>query len=163
MNSIKEFMVNLNSTDIAIYSLCFLVLVIILLSIYLLSVYVESEQKEQKQKDFDLSVATKALESMDKKPRQIVMDEYEKNQEETAIISYEELLEQTTKMPLVIEDVIKEQEEYDEEQAPISIKEFNSSHEPKQEQVIEEVKEDLNLTKEMAFLKDLKSFRANMK
>ena len=158
MESIREFLVNLETIEVAIYSLCFLLLIIILMIIYLISFYIESEEHEKKQDQFNLEHATKALENMEKKPRQIIMDEYEKSQEENAIISYEELLEQTTKMPLIIESEIEKQEMYDEESAPISIDEFKEAS-----VVVSDTEEDLSLTKEMAFLNDLKSFRANMK
>lgn len=158
MDNIREFLVNLDSIQIAIYSLCFLLLIIILMIIYLISFYIEAEEINKEKSEFNLENATKALESMEKKPRQIVMDEYEKSQEENAIISYEELLEQTMKMPLIIESEIEEQELYNEENAPISIEEFSQ-----ETLVVPELEEELNMTKEMAFLNDLKSFRANMK
>lgn len=164
MDNLREILTNLDSVQIAMYSLYFLMLVIVVMVIYLISYYVESETVKEEKKEFDLYVAQKALEQMDNKPRVIKMDEYEKNQEDTAIISYDELLEQTMNMPAIFNEEIEKNENYNEEYAPISIEEYEQQKVETNVNISEEeIEEELSMTKEMVYLKDLKEFRANLK
>lgn len=151
----KEVLLNLTSLELAIFTLTFLIIVIVILIVYIIDYYGTYETK--KMSSFDLKNATKILEAEANKPREVIMGEYEKEQEENAIISYDEFLEQTTKLDInsFKNNIYPVEKKYDDEISPISIEEYENVTLPKQE--------DLELTKEMAFLTDLKTFRSNMK
>ena len=71
MNELRDFLTNLDSVVIAMYSLYFLMLIVVSMIIYLISYYVDYEIIEEEKKDFDLNIATKALEQFEEKPREI--------------------------------------------------------------------------------------------
>jgi ABC-type Na+ efflux pump permease subunit len=156
MNEIKEFLTNLTSLELAIFTITFLIIVMVLLIIYIISNYLEKSPKQEKKISFDLEDVAHILEEENKKPREIVTGYYEKEQEENAIISYEELLEQTTKLDMNTfksNNASLDKEDYTEEEAPISYEDFKKL----------DKEENLELTKEIVFLKDLKTFRAGLK
>lgn len=165
MNELRDMLTSIDSIVIAMYSLYFLMLIIVSMVIYLISYYVDIEQTEEAKKEFDINIATVALEKFDEQPKEFVLDDYEKQQEQNAIISYDELLEQTMSMPAILTEEIEKNENYNEEFAPISMEELDNQKNDSNALKIseEELEEELSVTKEMAYLQNLKEFRANLK
>lgn len=117
--------------------------------------------EEVKEDVFDLKNVTKELESMPKE-RTIKLTDYEREQEETAIISYDELVTQSIPR-LEISKALREEvlEEYD----------YEVEDEPEVKEVIEEVKEKEvenfilssdNYEHEESFLGDLKDLKDSL-
>lgn len=158
MDKLKYIISNFNMDDIVVFSLYCLIIIIVFLIFYTLYLYISSEQLKKKKADFDIAIATKALDKFESKPR-FIPEEFEKEEEENAIISYDELLEKTMNVPQFIENRVKEQDEY-ETIAPISIEEFKKQNELKE--VVSYKLEEKEID-EKQYLKDLKAFRANLK
>lgn len=83
--------------DFVIMALVFLILVLLLVIYYLIKVkdLKESEVKifDKNERELDLEQISKKLET--EEPRQIKLTDYEEEQEDKAIISYQELLERS--------------------------------------------------------------------
>lgn len=110
-----------------------------------------------KKDDFDIEAVTKAIEK-DYKPETIRLTSYEEEQENNAVISYEELLKNKDKISVSYDD------EYEFEEPTLSVKKFdltNTSETP----VIDESKLKVQLMsyeKEEEFLKALKDLQSNL-
>ena len=118
------------------------------------------EVVEEKEEVFDLKNVTKELESLPKE-RTIQLTDYEREQEETAIISYDELVTQSIPR-LEISKALREEvlEEYDyevEEDVLEEIKEENIEEEPK-----EIVRSNDNYDHEESFLDGLKDLKNSL-
>ena len=113
--------------------------------------------QEAKKDDFDIEAVTKAIEK-DYKPETIRLTSYEEEQENNAVISYEELLKNKDKISVSYDD------EYEFEEPTLSVKKFdltNTSETP----VIDESKLKVQLMsyeKEEEFLKALKDLQSNL-
>ena len=94
--SILEFLKTLTLIDYILY-IAILVLIILIVSlIYLLKTTdIENSILEENEDDFDIKNAVKELN--DYTPRELELTDYEKEQEENAIISYDELVNNTKK------------------------------------------------------------------
>lgn len=118
------------------------------------------EVVEEKEEVFDLKNVTKELESLPKE-RTIQLTDYEREQEETAIISYDELVTQSIPR-LEISKALREEvlEEYDyevEEDVLEEIKEEYIEEEPK-----EIVRSNDNYDHEESFLDGLKDLKNSL-
>ena len=136
---------------------------LIVLFVYLLYLIKCSDGEEvlnavsDKKDDFDIEAVTKAIEK-DYKPETIRLTSYEEEQENNAVISYEELLKNKDKISVSYDD------EYEFEEPTLSVKKFdltNTSETP----VIDESKLKVQLMsyeKEEEFLKALKDLQSNL-
>lgn len=136
---------------------------LIVLFVYILYLIKCSDGEEvlnavsDKKDDFDIEAVTKAIEK-DYKPETIRLTSYEEEQENNAVISYEELLKNKNKISVSYDD------EYEFEEPTLSVKKFdltNTSETP----VIDESKLKVQLMsyeKEEEFLKALKDLQSNL-
>ncbi len=136
---------------------------LIVLFVYILYLIKCSDGEEvlnavsDKKDDFDIEAVTKAIEK-DYKPETIRLTSYEEEQENNAVISYEELLKNKDKISVSYDD------EYEFEEPTLSVKKFdltNTSETP----VIDESKLKVQLIsyeKEEEFLKALKDLQSNL-
>ena len=136
---------------------------LIVLFVYILYLIKCSDGEEalnavsEKKDDFDIEAVTKAIEK-DYKPETIRLTSYEEEQENNAVISYEELLKNKDKISVSYDD------EYEFEEPTLSVKKFdltNTSETP----VIDESKLKVQLIsyeKEEEFLKALKDLQSNL-
>lgn len=136
---------------------------LIVLFVYILYLIKCSDGEEvlnavsDKKDDFDIEAVTKAIEK-DYKPETIRLTSYEEEQENNAVISYEELLRNKDKISVSYDD------EYEFEEPTLSVKKFdltNTSETP----VIDESKLKVQLMsyeKEEEFLKALKDLQSNL-
>lgn len=136
---------------------------LIVLFVYILYLIKCSDGEEvlnavsEKKDDFDIEAVTKAIEK-DYKPETIRLTSYEEEQENNAVISYEELLKNKDKISVSYDD------EYEFEEPTLSVKKFdltNTSETP----VIDESKLKVQLMsyeKEEEFLKALKDLQSNL-
>ena len=136
---------------------------LIVLFVYILYLIKCSDGEEalnavsDKKDDFDIEAVTKAIEK-DYKPETIRLTSYEEEQENNAVISYEELLKNKDKISVSYDD------EYEFEEPTLSVKKFdltNTSETP----VIDESKLKVQLMsyeKEEEFLKALKDLQSNL-
>ena len=160
MNKIIDIIDNIDPNNWVIYALYFLIVLIIILVFYTLYTYIEEDLLKKEKLDFDINTATKALDKLEKKSvSNILPEEYEKAEEENAIISYDELLERTTSVPTLVENSISNEEEY-EENVPITITEMESIANLKE---VVSYNFSTKAVDEKEFLKELKKFRANLK
>ena len=160
MNKIIDIINNIDPNNWVIYALYFLTMLIIILVFYTLYTYIEEDYLKKEKIDFDINVASKALDKLEKKSvSNILPEEYEKAEEENAIISYDELIERTTSIPAIIESDISNEEEY-EENVPITITEMENLANLKE---VVSYNFSTKVVDEKEFLKELKKFRANLK
>ena len=136
---------------------------LIVLFVYILYLIKCSDGEEvlnavsEKKDDFDIEAVTKAIEK-DYKPETIRLTSYEEEQENNAVISYEELLKNKDKISVSYDD------EYEFEEPTLSVKKFdltNTSETP----VIDQSKLKVQLMsyeKEEEFLKALKDLQSNL-
>ena len=136
---------------------------LIVLFVYILYLIKCSDGEEvlnavsDKKDDFDIEAVTKAIEK-DYKPETMRLTSYEEEQENNAVISYEELLKNKDKISVSYDD------EYEFEEPTLSVKKFdltNTSETP----VIDESKLKVQLMsyeKEEEFLKALKDLQSNL-
>lgn len=137
----------------------FLLIVLFIYVLYLIKLS-DIENEEQKSLNnisdtFDIEAVTKAIEE-DYKPEAITLTSYEEEQEQSAIISYEELVKNKDKIGINYDD------EYTSDIPELSVKKINLTHEISR---IEEPKIEVKLMqydKEEAFLKALKELQENL-
>ncbi|MDD4187537.1 MAG: hypothetical protein PHX04_02065 [Bacilli bacterium] len=138
----------------------FLLIVLFIYILYLIKLS-EIEEKEKKEEvksevtdTFDIEAVSKSLENYT--PDAITLTNYEVEQEESAIISYEELVKNKNKVGIDYDD------EYTSDIPELSIKKINLTTVTKNE---EEPKLEVKLMqydKEEAFLKALKQLQENL-
>ncbi len=154
------FIYSLSMGDYFFFIGTFLLIVLFVYILYLIkcsdgeeALNVVSDKKD----DFDIEAVTKAIEK-DYKPETIRLTSYEEEQENNAVISYEELLKNKDKISVSYDD------EYEFEEPTLSVKKFdltNTSETP----VIDESKLKVQLIsyeKEEEFLKALKDLQSNL-
>ena len=119
----------------------------------------EQMVEESKEDVFDLKNVTKELESLPKE-RTIQLTDYEREQEETAIISYDELVTQSIPR-LEISKALKEEvlEEYDYD---VEVPEVEEIKEEVKENVVEETTTTSNYDHEESFLDGLKDLKNSL-
>ncbi len=136
----------------------FLLIVLFIYVLYLIKLSeIEESTKTKKDKTdtFDIEAVTKAIEE-DYKPDTIKLTSYEVEQEESAIISYEELVQNKDKIGINYDD------EYSSDIPELSVKKINLTTDFDK---IEEPKLEVRLMqydKEEAFLKALKELQENL-
>lgn len=154
------FIYSLSMGDYFFFIGTFLLIVLFVYILYLIKCS-DGEEVENvvsdKKDDFDIEEVTKAIEK-DYKPETIRLTSYEEEQENNAVISYEELLKNKDKISVSYDD------EYEFEEPTLSVKKFdltNTSETP----VIDESKLKVQLIsyeKEEEFLKALKDLQSNL-
>lgn len=154
------FIYSLSMGDYFFFIGTFLLIVLFVYILYLIKCS-DGEEVEnvvsEKKDDFDIEAVTKAIEK-DYKPETIRLTSYEEEQENNAVISYEELLKNKDKISVSYDD------EYEFEEPTLSVKKFdltNTSETP----VIDESKLKVQLMsyeKEEEFLKALKDLQSNL-
>ena len=154
------FIYSLSMGDYFFFIGTFLLIVLFVYILYLIKCSdgeeVENAVSDEKD-DFDIEAVTKAIEK-DYKPETIRLTSYEEEQENNAVISYEELLKNKDKISVSYDD------EYEFEEPTLSVKKFdltNTSETP----VIDESKLKVQLIsyeKEEEFLKALKDLQSNL-
>ena len=136
----------------------FLLIVLFIYVLYLIKLSEIEEKKVEKNNildAFDLEAVTKAIEE-DYKPETIKLTSYEIEQEQSAIISYEELVKNKNKVGINYDD------EYSSEIPELSVKKINLTNDISK---IEEPKLEVKLMqydKEEAFLKALRELQENL-
>ena len=154
------FIYSLSMGDYFFFIGTFLLIVLFVYSLYLIKCSDGEEALNavsEKKDDFDIEAVTKAIEK-DYKPETIRLTSYEEEQENNAVISYEELLKNKDKISVSYDD------EYEFEEPTLSVKKFdltNTSETP----VIDESKLKVQLMsyeKEEEFLKALKDLQSNL-
>ena len=154
------FIYSLSMGDYFFFVGTFLLIVLFVYILYLIKCSDGEEALNavsDKKDDFDIEAVTKAIEK-DYKPETIRLTSYEEEQENNAVISYEELLKNKNKISVSYDD------EYEFEEPTLSVKKFdltNTSETP----VIDESKLKVQLMsyeKEEEFLKALKDLQSNL-
>ena len=154
------FIYSLSMGDYFFFIGTFLLIVLFVYILYLIKCSDGEETLNavsEKKDDFDIEAVTKAIEK-DYKPETIRLTSYEEEQENNAVISYEELLKNKDKISVSYDD------EYEFEEPTLSVKKFdltNTSETP----VIDESKLKVQLMsyeKEEEFLKALKDLQSNL-
>ena len=137
----------------------FLLIVLFIYVLYLIKLSELEVKKEAKSSNisdaFDIEAVTKAIEE-DYKPETIKLTSYEIEQEESAIISYEELVKNKDKVGINYDD------EYTYDIPELSVRKINLTTDISK---IEEPKLEVKLMqydKEEAFLKALKELQENL-
>lgn len=161
LENLVGFIYSLSMGDYFFFIGTFLLIVLFVYILYLIKCSdVEEEvssNREVKKDSFDIEAVTKAIEK-DYKPETIRLTSYEEEQENNAVISYEELLKNKDKISVSYDD------EYEFEEPTLSVKKFdltNTSETP----VIDESKLKVQLMsyeKEEEFLKALKDLQSNL-
>ena len=154
------FIYSLSMGDYFFFVGTFLLIVLFVYILYLIKCSDGEEALNavsDKKDGFDIEAVTKAIEK-DYKPETIRLTSYEEEQENNAVISYEELLKNKDKISVSYDD------EYEFEEPTLSVKKFdltNTSETP----VIDESKLKVQLMsyeKEEEFLKALKDLQSNL-
>ena len=154
------FIYSLSMGDYFFFIGTFLLIVLFVYILYLIKCSDGEEALNavsDKKDDFDIEAVTKAIEK-DYKPETIRLTSYEEEQENNAVISYEELLKNKDKISVSYDD------EYEFEEPTLSVKKFdltNTSETP----VIDESKLKVQLMsyeKAEEFLKALKDLQSNL-
>lgn len=154
------FIYSLSMGDYFFFIGTFLLIVLFVYILYLIKCSDGEEALNavsDKKDDFDIEAVTRAIEK-DYKPETIRLTSYEEEQENNAVISYEELLKNKDKISVSYDD------EYEFEEPTLSVKKFdltNTSETP----VIDESKLKVQLIsyeKEEEFLKALKDLQSNL-
>lgn len=154
------FIYSLSMGDYFFFIGTFLLIVLFVYILYLIKCSDGEEALNavsDKKDDFDIEAVTKAIEK-DYKPETIRLTSYEEEQENNAVISYEELLKNKDKISVSYDD------EYEFEEPTLNVKKFdltNTSETP----VIDESKLKVQLMsyeKEEEFLKALKDLQSNL-
>ena len=160
LENLMGFIYSLSMGDYFFFIGTFLLIVLFVYILYLIKCSDGEEvlnAVSDKKDDFDIEAVTKAIEK-DYKPETIRLTSYEEEQENNAVISYEELLRNKDKISVSYDD------EYEFEEPTLSVKKFdltNTSETP----VIDESKLKVQLMsyeKEEEFLKALKDLQSNL-
>lgn len=155
------FIYSLSMGDYFFFIGTFLLIVLFVYILYLIKCSdgeeVNVKSNTTNKDSFDIEAVTKAIEK-DYKPEAIRLTSYEEEQENNAVISYEELLKNKDKVSVSYDD------EYEFEEPTLSVRKFdltNTSETP----VIDESKLRVQLIsyeKEEEFLKALKDLQSNL-
>ena len=158
MENLLSFIYSFSMGDYFFFIGTFLLIVLFIYILYLIKL---SELEDQNKNEiissdlFDIEAVTKAIET-DYKPSTIKLTSYELEQESSAIISYEELLNNKDKLGINYDD------EFEYEAPELSVKKISLTTEPS---IRENSKLEVKLMdydKEEAFLKALKDLQENL-
>ncbi|MDD2504965.1 MAG: hypothetical protein PHF21_01680 [Bacilli bacterium] len=159
LSNLLGFIYSFSMGDYFFFIGTFLLIVLFIYILYLIKLSEIEEVKDTKENStvdsFDLEAVTKAIEE-DYRPDAIKLTSYENEQEQSAIISYEELVSNKYKTGINYDD------EYSSDIPDISVKKINLTNDT---QTIKEPKLEVKLMqydKEEAFLKALKELQENL-
>lgn len=91
-SDIWEFLKTLNFVDIVFFFAVLILMVLIVTLIYFIKINNEEEQKNEKEETAEMKIVKEIQENIGKEEPTVNFTEYEKDQEDKAIISYDELL-----------------------------------------------------------------------
>lgn len=91
-SDIWEFLKTLNFVDIVFFFAVLILMVLVVTLIYFIKINNEEEQKNEKEETAEMKIVREIQENIGKEEPTINYTEYEKDQEDKAIISYDELL-----------------------------------------------------------------------
>jgi Ca2+/Na+ antiporter len=154
------FIYSLSMGDYFFFIGTFLLIVLFIYIIYLIKSSDEEKPKIDSKKtsdSFDLEAVTKAIEK-DYKPENIRLTPYEEEQEDSAIISYEELVKNKDKVGVGYDDdyVFETPSDISVKKIDINNPKNNLTNEPKMEVKL------MSYDKEEDFLKALKELQQNL-
>lgn len=162
IKNLLGFMYSFSMGDYLFFIGTFLLIVLFIYVLYLIKLSDEEEKEEKEENvsvttdDFDLAAVTKAIEK-DYKPETIRLTPYEVEQEQNAIISYDELVNKKNTVGIDYDD------EYASEIPEISIKKINlTSDLTKIEEEPKLAVKLMQYDKEEAFLKALKELQEKL-
>ena len=159
IKNLLGFMYSFSMGDYLFFIGTFLLIVLFIYVLYLIKLSDEEEKEENVSvttDDFDLAAVTKAIEK-DYKPETIRLTPYEVEQEQNAIISYDELVNKKNTVGIDYDD------EYASEIPEISIKKINlTSDLTKIEEEPKLAVKLMQYDKEEAFLKALKELQEKL-
>jgi Ca2+/Na+ antiporter len=159
IKNLLGFMYSFSMGDYLFFIGTFLLIVLFIYVLYLIKLSDEEEKEENVSvttDDFDLEAVTKAIEK-DYKPETIRLTPYEVEQEQNAIISYDELVNKKNTVGIDYDD------EYASEIPEISIKKINlTSDLTKIEEEPKLAVKLMQYDKEEAFLKALKELQEKL-
>lgn len=149
---IISFLKTLTFVDYVLYFAILTLIILVSSLIYLLKTanIEEEEEKNEQEEEFDIKEAVQEIKQ--EKPKTIQFTDYEKEQEEKAIISYEELINSKKEGSINYES----ENMIDDE---VSVKKINLGNMTKEKQDEEEKPLVLNYEHEEAFLKALKQLQ----
>ena len=91
-SDIWEFLNTLNFVDIVFFFAVLILMILIITLIYFIMVNKEEEQKEELEETAEMKIVKEIQENMGKEEPVVNFTQYEKDQEDKAIISYDKLL-----------------------------------------------------------------------
>ena len=158
IKNIFEFIDTLTVGDYFFFIGTFLLIVLLIYIVYLIKLSELEKITDKKAESNDSVDLTKIIDKIEKeyKPETIKLTSYEKEQEDSAIISYEELLKNKDKYGINYDD------EYNYDVKELNVKKINLTNGKTK---IEEPKLDVKLMqydKEESFLKALKDLQKNL-
>ena len=164
IKDIISFIQSLSFMNLLFFGAVILLIVLIVALIYIMRINngIEEEEeevmKESNDEDLDLKNISRALE--DEVPRPIILNDYEKEQEEKAIISYDELIASQNKN----EEVINYKDEKDIEGLMVKSLELRKANKNISLPMTKEESQEImnKFSKEEEFLASLKKLRKSL-
>lgn len=155
-SDIWEFLKSLNFVDIVFFFAVLILMVLVVTLIYFIKINNEEELKNEKEETAEMKIVREIQENIGKEEPTVNFTDYEKDQEDKAIISYDELLHKKNNYSLNYE-----KEEYSDD---VSIKKVNlddlvshnSEEAPKVDVRV------ISFAKEEAFLQALKQLQKEL-
>lgn len=161
MENLLGFIYSFSMGDYFFFVGTFLLIVLFIYVLYLIKLSELEEKKEEISNNnisdtFDIEAVTKAIEE-DYKPETVRLTSYEIEQEQSAIISYDELLNNKDKVGINYDD------EYTYDIPELSVKKINLTTDPQKQDESPRLEVKLmQYDKEEAFLKALKELQENL-
>ena len=159
LENLLGFIYSLSMGDYFFFIGTFLLIVLFIYVLYLIKCSDLEKKDEPKRKDgFDLEAVTKAIEK-DYKPETIKLTSYEEEQEDNAIISYDELIKNKDKM------VVNYDDDYVFDIPDLSVKKVDLNNNQKSNNSVPAPKIEVKLMSyehEEEFLKALKDLQENL-
>lgn len=155
-SDIGEFLKTLNFVDIVFFFAVVILMVLIVTLIYFIKINNDEEQKDVKEETAEMKIVREIQENLGKEEQTVKFTDYERDQEDKAIISYDELLNKGSNYTLNYE---KEELKDD-----VSIKKVNLDDLLKKQEA-ETPKVDvrvISFAKEEAFLQALKQLQKEL-
>ena len=91
-SDIWEFLKTLNFVDIVFFFAVLILMVLVVTLIYFIKINNDEEVKDKKEETAEMKIVREIQENLEKEEPTVNFTEYEKDQEDKAIISYDELL-----------------------------------------------------------------------
>lgn len=95
-SDIWEFLKTLNFVDIVFFFAVLILMVLVVTLIYFIKINNEEEQKEEQEETAEMKIVREIQENLGKEEPTVNFTEYERDQEDKAIISYDELLNKSS-------------------------------------------------------------------